>query len=432
MKQIITLLIIVFCLPGIKAQKPLSLGDAVRLGLEKNYDIQIQKKSEDIAGINNTWGNTSIMPSVNFNTNARENWKYSDEENYRQQTLVPELSLNWIVFNGFSARITKQKFEELEKQSAGNTTILVENTIQDIILAYNNCLLQKEMLVVYKELSDLSEDRYNLTLESKNIGSGTTYESLQAKTAWLEDQSNYLQQKVNYENAMRTLNYILAVDVNSTWEFTSGLKVNTADYNIDSLRVKMTNSNSTLKNQYLYQSLLAKETALAKSAYSPTVTLNSGISNTDMRNFYSGNTPDISQNSYDAYVGITFSWSIFNGGSRKRGVEIAKINEESAGIQTTQMTHSLNNQLLQIYSNFEVNKAVFDLANQQEKSARLNLELSEAKYKNGNINSFNYRDAQIMFLNAAISKYRAVYNVIQSNTDLLRITGGIIEDNQNG
>jgi outer membrane protein TolC len=95
------------------------------------------------------------------------------------------------------------------------------------------------------------------------------------------------------------------------------------------------------------------------------------------------------------------------------------------------MAHSLNNQLLQLYSSYEVNKAVFDLANQQETSARLNLELSEAKYKNGNINSFNYRDAQIMFLNASISKYRAIYNVIQSNTDLFRITGGIIEENQN-
>ncbi|MBN2609964.1 MAG: TolC family protein, partial [Bacteroidales bacterium] len=296
------------------------------------------------------------------------------------------------------------------------------------ILSYNNCLLQKEMVVVYKELSELSEDRYNRTLESKNIGGGTTYESIQAKTSWLEDQSNYLQQKVNFENAVRTLNYLLAADATSLWEFTSELEVNTTNYNIDSLSEKIISNNNTLKNQYLYQSLLAKETALAKSAYFPRVSLNSGISNTDLGNYYSGNTPDLSQNSYDAYIGVTFSWNLFNGGTRKRSVEIAKITEESAEIQTSQMTHSLNNQLLQMYSNYEVNKAVFDLAKEQESSARLNLELSEAKYKNGNINSFNYRDAQITYLNAAISKYRAIYNVIQSDTDLLRISGGIIQE----
>lgn len=428
MRTLIYIIIAGLSITVAKAQNILSLPDAIRLGLEKNYDLQIQKNTENIAGLNNTWGNTSIMPSVSFNASARENWNYNDEENYRRQTVVPELSLNWIVFNGFSARINKQKFEELEKQSAGNTTILVENTIQDIILTYNNCLLQKEIVIVYKELSDLSEDRYNLTLESKNIGGGTTYESLQAKTALLEDQSNYLKQKVNYENAIRTLNYILGVETNTVWEFNSKLEVNTANYNIDSLSEKMTINNNTLKNQYLYQSLLSKETALAKSAYSPTVSFNTGISHTDLGNYYSGNMPNLSQNSYDTYIGITFSWSLFNGGTRKRSIEISKINEESAGIQTSQMAHSLNNQLLQIYSNYEVNKAVFDLANEQEASARLNLELSEAKYKNGNINSFNYRDAQIMFLNAAISKYRAIYNLIQSNTDLLRITGGIVSE----
>jgi outer membrane protein TolC len=136
----------------------------------------------------------------------------------------------------------------------------------------------------------------------------------------------------------------------------------------------------------------------------------------------------MTQNYSDAYVGITLSWTIFNGGTRKRSVEIAKVNEESSAVQTSQMQHSLNNQLLQMYSNYEVQKAVFDLAQEQEASAKLNLEMSEEKLKNGNINSFNYRDVQIIYMNAAIARLKAIYNVIQSNTDLLRITGGIINE----
>lgn len=428
MRTIPIMIIMILSFTSTKAQELLSLSDAIRLGLENNYDLHVQRSTEKIAKINNTWGNTSIMPTVNFNATARENWNYNDQDNYRQQTISPELSLNWVVFNGFSAKINKQKFEELEKQTQGNTVILVESTIQDIILAYNNCLLQKEMVLVFKELSELSEDRFNRTLESKNIGGGTTYESLQAKTSWLEDQSNYLQQKVNFENAVRTLNYTLAIEDNTNWEFTSNLEIDTTEYNIDSISAKMLSNNNTLKNQYLYQSLLAKETALAKSAYSPTVSLNSGISNTSLGNYYVGNTSDVTQNFSDAYVGITFSWNIFNGGTRKRSIEIAKINEESAEVQTGQMKHSLSNQLQQMYSSYVVNKAVFSLAKEQESSAKLNLELSEEKYKNGNINSFNYRDAQITYLNAALSKNRAIYNVIQSNSDLLRITGGIIKE----
>lgn len=428
MKQIALIIIAILSLLSVQAQKQLSISDAIRIGLENNYDLQVQHNSEEIAGINNTWGNTSIMSAISFNATGLVSYNYNDEDNYRQQTITPELSLNWVVFNGFSARINKQIFEELEKQSQGNTAILVENTIQDIILGYNNCLLQKEMIEVLKELADLSEDLYNRTLDSKNIGAGTTYKSLQAKTSWLEDQSNYLQQKLSFDNAVRTLNFILAVDDNTKWDFTSGLETDTPEYNLESLSVKMKSNNNTLMNQYIYQSLLAKETALAKSAYSPTLSLNTGISNTDFGKYHSGSTPDMTQNYTDAYVGITFSWGIFNGGTRKRSVEIAKINEETSGVQTSQIEHSLNNQLLQMYSNYEVQKAVFTLANEQEASAKLNLELSEEKLKNGNINSFNYRDVQITYMNAAISKFKAIYKLIKSNTDLLRITGGIIRE----
>jgi outer membrane protein TolC len=79
-----------------------------------------------------------------------------------------------------------------------------------------------------------------------------------------------------------------------------------------------------------------------------------------------------------------------------------------------------------MFYNYEVQKDILKLSIEQEASAKLNLDLSADKLANGTINSFNYRDVQAMYLNAAIAKYKAIYNVVQSNTDLLRITGGII------
>lgn len=428
MKKITLFIILALGLVSTQAQKQLSLSDAISIGLENNYDVQMQRNSEEVAGINNTWGNTSLMPTIDFSVSALENFNFNDSENYRQQTISPDLSLNWVIFNGFSARINKQRFEELEVQSQGNTAVLVESTIQDIILAYNNCVLQLEMVEVFLELSTLSEDRYNRMQDSRSIGVSTTYESLQAKTSMLEDQSNYLQQKVAYENAVRTLNFALAVDNDAQWSFVTKLKAETPTYDLASMNQKLMENNNTLKNQYLYQSLMAKKTALAKSAYSPTLSLSTGIGNTDYGQYYSGSTADVTQNYSDAYLGLTLSWNVFNGGTRKRSIEIAKINEETTQVQTKQIEHSLNNQLLQIFSNYEVNKAVLSLAVEQEEAAKLNLDLSADKLNNGSINSFNYRDVQIAYMNAAIAKFRAIYNVVQSNTDLMRMTGGIIEE----
>ncbi len=426
MKTITTLLILLMTL-NVMGQESLSLSDAINIGLENNYDLKITLQSEEVASLNNSWGNSGALPSVSFNMSSYENYYLkNNDENYRAQTVTPEVSLSWVFFNGFSAKITKQKLAELEEQSKGNTAILVENTIQDIILAYNSCLLQKALVEVYKELSELSEDRYQRTENSKDIGASTTYESLQAKTSWLEDQSNYLQQKVDYENAIRSLNYLLAVEDNSMWTLTTELELTTSDYNLDDLSAKLLENNKTLRNQYLNQSLLAKETALAKSNFYPSLSLSTGLGTTWLDYNYAGDTSNYSQTTTNPYVGLNLSFNIFNGGTTKRNYQIAQINEEMEQVTTEQMKHSLNNQLLQLYSNYNVQKAVLELAKETEAAAKLNLELSEAKLKSGAINSFNYRDVQIVYMNAAISKLQAMYNLIDSNTDLLRITGGII------
>lgn len=430
MKKLNIAIITMFLIIGniVQAQQNLSLSEALSLGLENNYDLQMIKKSEQISEINNTWGNTGIMPSIKLSANGRENFNFNDNENYRNQTITPELSLNWVFFDGFSAQISKQKYEELEVLSKGNTAVLVENTIQDIILAYYNCVLQNEMIDVYKELEELSRDRFERSENSMKIGASTTYENLQAKTSWLEDQSNLLQQKVNYENAMRVLNFALAVEDDISWNFTDDLNFNIPDYQFDDLKGRMVSNNQNLKNQYVNQSLKAKETALAKSNYYPTLSLSTGINNSDVGNYYSGNTPDMTQNSSNAYIGINLSFNLFNGGITRRSVQIAQISEETAQIQTDQMEHSLNNQLLQMYSNYTLQKSLLELAEEKVNAAKLNVELSDAKLRNGAINSFNYRDVQIMYMNAATSNFRSIYNLIEANTDLLRISGGIINE----
>lgn len=411
-----------------EAQEVLSLSDAINIALKNNYDLRIIRMNEEISSINNTWGNTGAMPSINLNVNARENYNMNEYEDYRTQSLTPDVNLNWIIFNGFSARITKRQLEELELQSQGNTAVLVETTIQEIILAYNSCVLQKEMMDVYRELADLSKDRYDRQQHSESIGASSTYENLLAKTSWLEDQSNYLQQKVSYENALRTLNYIMAVDEDMMWELNTPLETDLPVYEIEDLQAKMLSGNQNLKNQYLYQSLLEKETSQARSNFYPSLSLNAGISHTNYENYYSGQSSNMIQRSYDGYAGLTLSFNIFNGGITRRSVQIAKINEEMSGVQTDQMVHSLKNQMAQVYSDFLVQKEVLDLAGEQLAAAKLNLDLSAEKLQNGSINSFNYRDVQTVYMNAALARFRAIYDLVQSNTNLLRITGGIINE----
>jgi outer membrane protein TolC len=92
------------------------------------------------------------------------------------------------------------------------------------------------------------------------------------------------------------------------------------------------------------------------------------------------------------------------------------------------MKHDLKNQLAQEYELYRVRKELLNVAKENLKSAELNLQLSKEKFQSGAINSFNFRDVQQIYQNAAYNYQRAIFNVIQSYNTLMRLTGGIIDE----
>ena len=98
--------------------------------------------------------------------------------------------------------------------------------------------------------------------------------------------------------------------------------------------------------------------------------------------------------------------------------------------QLDQWIKSLNisNGLLTVYEMYQIRKQLLSVADAGLETAQLNLDLSTEKFKNGSINSFNFRDVQIIFINSEFSRLEAVYNLINTHTELLRATGGIISE----
>ena len=60
------LLFIPFYLTG---QDSLSLGEAIQIGLKKNYDILLSSKNIEINTLFNNWGEAGRLPQVNTNIN---------------------------------------------------------------------------------------------------------------------------------------------------------------------------------------------------------------------------------------------------------------------------------------------------------------------------------------------------------------------------
>lgn len=423
-------LLVCFILSGLfvtQAQEELNLSRAIEIGLENNYQLKIVKKSEEISDINNTWGNAGRYPKVDFNFASRNTWDYNESQDFTRNGLVPSLDVNWTIFDGFAVRIRKDKFDNLAQLSKGNTIIAIENKIELIILAYYKVLLEKERLGVSSKIMELSSDRYEKIKIGKELGSSVTYDVLQAQNAWLQDRSFYLLQEVSFNNTVRDLNFLLGVKESRTYTFTEEFAPVTEDYTLANLLDKMLSENNTLKNRYIQEMLLKRDVQMARSNFYPSVSLGTGVQGNRTKMKLDGMSSSTSD-SHNFYANVSLNYLIFNGNSNRRAMQIAKIQEEIGKIETEDVKHTLTNLLAQQYESYQVRKELYKLAEENLIAAELNLSISKDKYESGSINSFNYRDIQIIYQNVALARINSIFNLIQSRTGLVRITGGILSE----
>lgn len=416
----------------------LSLAQAIEWSLKNNYQIVISNKNIETAKINNSWANAGRYPTLT--ARLSNNNKYNNVSalssgiglstarmEYTTATLYPALALQWNLFNGWAVDITKANYELLEQLSQGNTALLIENTVQTIILAYYQTLLQKEKVNLTKNVMQLSRDRYNYVLAKQELGTSVTFDVLQVKTTFLSDSVNYLMQESNYSNSLKNLNYLLGDTTHSIYRLTDSFEAIDEQYNYSDLRQKAFENNSTLKNQYLNQKILQNNIGLAKSSYYPTLSLSTGTDYIQSWNFAGGESAD--DYTYDFYVNLTLSYTLYGAGSKKRQMQKALISQDIGEVSIAEMQHKVENDLYRLYDLYLVRKQLLKVSIEAEQSAALNLELGNERFKNGTINSFNLRDLTIYYMNAANQRLESTYNLIQGHTELLRITGGIVNGN---
>ncbi|NLR94126.1 MULTISPECIES: TolC family protein [Flammeovirga] len=409
-----------------KQQITLSLADAISMGLENNYDIRIAAQNVEISKTNNTLENAGLYPTVSTDVDWNHNWSHAAQSNLG--ILSPTVNSNFTIFNGFQVWITKEQLEELQHYSEGNAQVVIENTIKDIIVAYFESLLEQQRLDVANQLAELSKERFDYTETQKSLGQAVTYDVLQAQNAWLEDRRTALEQKNKLQVKLRDLNFIMGVPEPEQvmYNLTESFEAVEKDYILADLIERVNADNTTLKNNYINQIIKQKDIELAKAAFLPSLKGSANIKYTENYGGAQG-IPNFNIDGISGMVGATLSIPIYMGGSRRRAKQIAVINTQIAEIETQQMSHSLNNQMMQVYDTYVLQREILELTVEQVNTAQLNLQMSTERYRTGQINSFNLRDVQIQYLDAQNSRLTAIFNLISTNTEIVRLTGGIID-----
>jgi outer membrane protein len=417
----VVILINSFSLKTRGQSQDLSLSDAIGIALENNYGILISKMDIQSAEVSNTRGNAGGLPTIGFDASSQNSERFSGGNNTSINNLSADLGLSGKIFDGFKVKFNMEKFQVLENLSKGQSAVVIENTIQDVVLSYYHILLLQENLKVLKEIMQLSKDRFDYEQAKFELGGTVSVNVLLAKNIWLNDKADFLSQEIQLKDACRNFNYLLAEKDNPKWELSEDFSYEIKEFVLDKLITKMLSNNQVLKNQYLNQSLKEKDRKIKESDLLPELSLSAGVANT-----YNMNSSQSGVNTFYPYGNLSFSYDIFTGGVRNTAVKVAELNESIAQIQTEEMIHSMTNFILGVYDNYLLKNELLSIAEESLEIASRNLEIADEKYKNGSITSFEYREIQLIYLNASQRRLSAIYDLKETDTELTRLTGGFI------
>ena len=418
------------------SQEDLSLEDAIKIGLKQNFEIQLSKKNLEINKLNNSLGNAGGLPTLNIS--ARKEKAISDQSDnptsFIQEILKSEsvnaaANLSWTLFNGYGIKANKEKLNQLEYLSNGNLTLIIENTTQAIILSYYNCIVQYERLTLLQNVVNLSRERLIYQKTKYDIGVSSKMELLQFENTLLMDSSNLLTQKLNYRNSVKNLNLVLGVDLHTEWNFIDKMKSETQVFNYHNLEEKTLLNNTNIRNQSINNEIIRQDITLAKSAYYPIVSFNSGAS-------YNESVYDVGDSGFDGdntgetlnyYANISVNFRLYDGGKYKKLLQESEIRQDINNLNLEKQKRDVLNKLSVSYEKYNSKIVIHNLSKKAFEIAEINYQLANDKSNRGLINSFDLRDIEIAYLNSGISYLQSVYSLNESYLDLVKITGGILE-----
>jgi outer membrane protein len=414
------------------AQDTLRLDDAIALSLENNFGIQIASKNVDLANNQIFRGNAGMTPVIDWNTNINSTFNQVHQSfidgrviNRFGTSAAPNtaIALQYTLYNGNRMQAIFQRLKSLGQLSEIEKQLVVQNTLADVMEAYYTIQRLQTTGAFIDQIIKYYEERQKITEERWQIGRGSKLDFLQSKadlTIQLTDQTNnYIQ----IRNAKIELNRLLARDPHLDFL----VERESEDYPIYDLEYLKDQTRSqnpdflAIRKQEEINLLTQKE---AKSFLKPTINLNSSFG----YNFNYNNAGLINNSqSTGLSTGLSASWRIFDGKVIKRNIQTTMINADIIRLQKNQLVNDLDNQLTAAYYQYETQKKLVALEQQNIETAQENLDISAEKFKLGASTILEINDAQTRFTTIMNRLVAAEYNLRISKLNLLTLSGELLK-----
>ncbi|WP_187696402.1 TolC family protein [Xanthovirga aplysinae] len=414
------------------AQETLTKEQAVSIALENNYEIKVASNNVKIAENNAGILNSGMLPQVSANAGA--NLSNNDTEvttmegqkrsldGLTSQSYNASIGVNYTLFDGMGRAYNYRKLQESQRLSELDARQIIENTLLSLFTSYYEVARLMENENRQKQTLETSNQRLLRAKYNYEYGQGSKLDLLNAEVDVNRDSIDLMEIRRQLINTKRDLNVILGRDVNVTFEvdttvrYTSGLSqenllANAKEKNVELLKAR--------KNRQLNE----YDVKISQTGWVPKVSLNGSYGWSQSEN---ANVQFPRQSTVGLSANLNMAWNIFDGGKTRTNVQNAKIAVHNREIQQKQFEQIIERNVNNAWSSYQ--NALFILRAEEKnvQTNELNFERSLEQYKLGQINSIQFRDAQLNLLNAQNSFNQAKYEAKKTELQLLQLSGNLL------
>ncbi len=433
MKQnkFLSLLFLVFSYVVNGQDTKLAIDSAIKIALEKNYDVLIYTNLSEIEKNNNSAGNAGMLPSLDLSgsyVKARNDLKQElnsgtkiDKKGVGSDYSNVDAGLSWTIFDGMKMFHTKKKLDGIFYQSEQQLKIQMETTITNVIDAYYTLLRDQQLLKSIQQQILLLEERKQLAERKLNNGSGSKLDLLQAKVEYNRQKSLKLVTLSDIDEAKLKLNFYLArpLDTPASTEDTVIISFRPT---YDELK-KSISDNNNLKFYEMNQKLAELSLKENQSLRYPTINLSSHYifnrTASDAGNF-------LLNQSKGFNYGISASLPIFNGFNINRQIKNSKLDVLNSKLQFAEVNEQVNSELLNAFRHFSNGLEILNTEEENILVAREVLQIAQERYRIGVSNSIELQDANRSYEESVLRLVEARFQAKSLETELRRISGRLI------
>ncbi len=434
MNKIIFVLTIILTLAfHLTAQNLLSLDEAKLITLNNNFGIKIAENNVEIAKNLTDKKLNNYLPTVSANGGVNGNLGGSSQQFNNGNEANTSNALTLGANAGLRADYTlydKRRglnLEQLKESLLLSDMQLRQEIEQSLLQVYNSFYTVaqlKENIAALESTIDISSARQQRAEYELELGRGNGLSVLNAQVDLQRDSINLINAQTILHNEKRNLNISMGRPIHIEYDISLETNIN-EQVNIEKLLQDYKDQNTSLQINEQNQIISNMDLDIIEAENKPTIVAGASYNLSLQDNPSEAFITSSNSRGFAGNIGI--NWPLYDG-SRNLRKQNAAIALNSQQLQRQQIQQQIERDLVNGWANYKNTIYIVEVEENALSINEENFRRTQELFNAGQVNSVEFRQAQLNLLTARTNLNNAILNVHISELQLKLLAGNIISD----